>query len=445
MSASPPFQISIIGRPNVGKSTLFNSLLRKRRAITAPEPGVTRDTISEPVLWNGVPVLLSDSGGIMLETQDPLDRTILSKSLETVRQADLLIWLISLNEFTPEDQLIREFLYPMRHKTILAVNKADITEKEPEAYNYYQLGFETLIPISALHNRNLEQLRDECLNALRPKTPAAGTPEPEPAKEEPPAIRFVLIGQTNTGKSSLNNALLQREASLVSDLSGTTRDVLKNSFVWDRTTFELSDTAGIRRKSKVKENVEYYSVHRAIRSLDEADLAVLLIDSSVGLQQQDKKIAQQIIKRGRGLIIGLNKIDLCPQSAKMLKALDEETKFAFPHLAYVPICKFSALTGKGIPDLLRTMKRVYAQLTRRIGTGLLNQALQHWISYHPPPSRSKPFRVRYITQVNVNPLEFVLFVNRSKGFPQQYIHFIQNQIRRELGFPEVPISIHLRE
>ncbi|MEM9424945.1 MAG: ribosome biogenesis GTPase Der, partial [Spirochaetota bacterium] len=312
-----------------------------------------------------------------------------------------------------------------------------------EAYNFYEYGFPHLLMVSALHRRGLEPLRCECVHFLQQKRGQEEVEPPEQAAE----IRFALIGKPNTGKSTLYNLLAGADASIVSDMPGTTRDVLRQRFTRGDKVYELMDTAGIRRKSKVGENVEYYSVNRALKSLDDVDVAVLLIDSCKGIQQQDKKIARQIIKRGRGFVFALNKVDLLDSGTKnAIRSLEEDTRDLFPHLHYAPICSLSALSGKGTRQLLGAIDKVYEQLNRRINTGLLNQALQDWVrTYSPPGNGSLRFKVRYLTQVEVNPLRFILFVNHSRNFPQSYLSFLQNQIRKELGFMNVPLHLHLHD
>ncbi len=471
-SAESPIlgHIAIVGRPNVGKSTLFNSLLGQRRSITSPESGVTRDVITEQINFQGFEVLVSDSGGIRADLKGPiqpkarkgqaddtlcswpqLNQCVQSRSLALLKKVDLILWVLALSEFNAEDQQLLEQLQPLREKVILVINKVDTKEKQPQAYNFYEYGFPNLVIISALHRRGFQQLEQNCIAFLQQQVKVI--PElQETAKDitgysQNPQIRFTLIGRPNTGKSTLCNALVGHETSLVSDMPGTTRDVITQQFCWKGKFYQLTDTAGIRRKNKVQENVEYYSVNRAIKNLDNVDVAVLLIDSREGIQQQDKKIAQQIIKRGRGLILALNKIDLLETGAKAaLRELEENTRELFPHLRYAPVCTISALSGKGMKQLLQVIDRVYLQLNKRINTGLLNQALQDWVRYEPPPSHgSLRFKVRYLTQVEVNPLRFILFVNRSKSFPQSYLNFIQNKIRKELGFKDVTLHLHLHE
>lgn len=505
LKKSNAMRISIVGRPNVGKSTIFNALTKSRKAITAPESGVTRDVVTEQLIWDGLPVQLQDSGGLRVEFPSHLEKLVQQKSLSMLKDSDLILWVLALGEFSAEDELIKETLLPMRDKCILVVNKVDIKEKEHEALNFYELGFSPLCPISSLHRRGLEELQEECLSFLRENYPEryasllvqpaedfagteaanttlgelgaktfeatalegeeedleglAATAYEEMSMEElqeleqnvqqeaePRSIRIALIGKPNTGKSTLCNHLLGEDFSLVSDIAGTTRDVLEYSFSRNGQDYVLYDTAGIRRKNKVHANVEYYSVNRAIRTLGQVDLALLMIDSQEGLQIQDKKIAQQIIRRGKGLIFVLNKIDLLPNKQEVLRELEEDTKDMFPHLRYAPVCMISAMEGKGVRKLFPTMERIYEQLNSRINTGLLNQALQDWLRFHPPPSSGNShYKLRYLIQVSVNPLRFILFTNRTKGFPQSYLNFIQNQIRRELGFTDVPLFLHLHQ
>jgi GTPase len=257
-------------------------------------------------------------------------------------------------------------------------------------------------------------------------------------------VRIAILGKPNTGKSSLANRLTGTEKSIVSPIAGTTRDIVENSFTFRGKTFEILDTAGIRRKSRVKDPVEYYSVNRAFESIGMADLVFLIVDASEGLVDQDKKIAAQAIKEGRGVILVLSKWDLLPDGPRLLKEASEKLRFQFPVLHFAPIAPVSALTGFGVRSLLDTAVEVWGQLHQRVGTGKLNQALEGWLTHYRLPVKGH-YKIRFMTQVSANPVRFVAFVNRMSGFPVSYTQYLENCIRRDLGVPLVPVSIELRQ
>lgn len=437
--------VAIAGRPNVGKSSLFNRFLGRRKAITDPAPGVTRDPV--PAVWDleGLKVLLVDTGGYKLD-QEGLDVLVAQKSLETIAAADLVLLVLDVREFTPEDQALIEALRPWTDKIILAVNKVDTPEKENEVWSYHSLGFSRVMGISAAHGRNcgeLEELiRETVLSLDRGSPGTAGHPGEGPE----PDIRIALLGKPNTGKSTLLNRLTDRDLSIVSDIPGTTRDVVEGTFVSQKRSFRVLDTAGIRRKSKVEEDVEYYSVNRAIKTIEEADVVFLMIDAQEGLVDQDKKIASLVIRRGKGIILVLNKWDLMSKVGNQAQAVADRVRFVFPALDFAPLVPVSGMTGEGMDLLLKNCVNVWKQLNRRVETAKLNKALGEWTEYHPLPAvKGFQYKIRYITQVSANPLGFLAFVNRKKGFPETYVQFLRNQIRKDLGFSAVPFTLDLKQ
>ena len=385
--------ISIIGRPNVGKSTLFNRLIGKRRAITDPTPGVTRDPIPERWLLGNHPVTLVDSGGIKIE-KDSMDSLVAQKSLSLLDQSDCIIFMMDCSEVTGEDQMLLKTLRPYTDKLVLAVNKIDDVSREDLIWNFYNFGYQRIVGISAEHGLGIEELEDTLLGML-------SLERLDEAPQENETVKIAILGKPNTGKSTLTNLLTGRSVSIVSDIAGTTRDVMRGTFTYKGTDYTVLDTAGIRRKSKVEEDVEYYSVNRAIKTIDEADIVFLMVDVKEGLSEQDKKIAALIVRRGKGVIICLNKIDL--------------------------------LKGVG-------------QLNKRVDTSSLNEHLKAWgEEYQPPRGAVGHYKVLYATQVSVTPVRFLLFVNRIKDFPETYISYLKNCMRKDLGLPYIPIEISLRE
>jgi GTP-binding protein len=437
----------VVGRPNVGKSTLYNRLLGRRRAITDAQPGVTRDVVESEWSCAGIPVRLCDTGGVTAE-RGVFSKLVSERALETVRSAAVIVFLMDVTEVTGEDEEYIEALRPYADRVVLAVNKADNEKREQAAYAFYEYGFQTVIPISAEHGINIEALTDAIAEHLRELGPEhlleAG--EEEQAADEPPAVlRLAIMGKPNTGKSTLANVLTDSENSLVSEIPGTTRDVVEGQLRFQDTEIRVLDTAGMRRKSKVEEDVEYYSVNRAVHTLDECDCAFLVVDANEGLSDQDKKIAQLAVDRGRGIVIVLNKWDTMPDISNIFNAVEDRVRFMFPVLQFAPIIAVSSTERTGIGRLLRTTVKIWKQLNRRIETGRLNRALEEWTEETPPPMiKGRRLKLRYITQPQSNPVRFVLFVSRKHAFPDTYLSYIRNKIRSEFGFTDIPIKIELR-
>ncbi|MFP4011727.1 MAG: ribosome biogenesis GTPase Der [Spirochaetaceae bacterium] len=442
--------VAVIGRPNVGKSTLFNRLIRRRRAITDPTPGVTRDAV-EAEWWLGKRrIRLLDTGGYTEDTAE-FGPIVAERSLEIAHEADLLLLVMDVTAVVPEDETYLERLASLRDRVILVVNKVDNEEREHAAWDFYRYGFADVVSISAEHGRNVEELTtlverrlSELAEVGEPgdEEAAAG----EAASEQERLIKLAVLGRPNTGKSTLANALTGRDASLVSEIPGTTRDVVEGEFDYRDTRYRILDTAGMRRKQSIRSDVEYYSVNRAVSSISEADVVLLLVEADSGLAEQDKKIARLVVERGRGLVLVLSKWDLMSHIPNALNAVTDRLRFMFPIGSFAPIVPVSAVEKSGFRRLLETAYRVNAQLRKRVGTGELNRALAAWTEETPPPYiRGKRVKLYYITQVEAHPLVFVLFVSRARGFPGSYRSYIVNRIREEFGFNAVPIRLDLRE
>lgn len=435
-------KVVIAGRPNVGKSTLFNRLLHERRAITDPTPGVTRDPIEEDCFICGYPVRIMDTGGFKLEREPGtveamLDELVVEKTLASLKTADLILLLLEAGTITAEDEEFIALLRPYWSKVVAAVNKTEGGRREEEAYNFYQYGFDELIFISAEHGDRIDELSEMLVKKLDFSKVEEG--------EEEEKIRIAIVGKPNTGKSTLANRLTHSEASIVSDYAGTTRDIVEGDFEYKGQKFHIIDTAGIRRKAKVHENVEYYSVNRAIKSLDDADIVFHMIDAQEGLAEQDKKIVSLACERGLGVIFVLNKWDTQDQSRKAFRNAEQNMKIMFGQMSYAPVVALSALEGKGIKDLLNTALEIYGQLTHKIETGPLNTALKDWVAVYPPPaSRSGQFKVRYIVQTSTKPVNFLLFCTRPEVVSQSYLTFLKNRIRSDLGYDKIPVKLELK-
>jgi GTP-binding protein len=435
--------VALAGRPNVGKSTLFNRLLRKRRAITDPTPGVTRDPVEAECLLDGKPVKLIDTGGYKNEGNNTIDDLVVEKTLDTIKKANLIVLLLEAGEITREDEEFIGLLRPYQERLIIAVNKTEGGRRSADAWNLLSYGFEKVFMISAEHGDNVGELVQEIVSRLDwAKVEQQVGSE---AAEEQEIIRIALLGKPNTGKSTLSNRLTSSEASIVSDIPGTTRDVVEGVFNWKSKSFKILDTAGMRRKSKVSENIEYYSVNRAVKAINDADIVVLLIDAQEGLSEQDKKIAALAHDKGRGIIMALNKWDTMPQEKNTLKNEVEKIHFFFAKMEYAPIVPVSAKDGGGVDKLLSTALTMYGQLNTRIETGRLNQALARWLEEYPPPYGPRTrFNVKYAAQVSVNPVNFVFFTSRAHAVSESYISYLRNKIRKDLGFSFIPVGIKIR-
>ncbi len=435
--------VVIAGRPNVGKSTLFNRFLHKRVAITNDQPGVTRDPVEATAILNDKPVHLVDTGGYKL-TRDigtmeaELDDYVVERSLDMIDKADVVILLLEAGVITGEDE---EFILKMRpywNKLIAAVNKTEGGKNEAEAWNYAKYGFDELIFISAEHGDRISDLT----NLVTSRCDFSNV---KVVSEERP-IKIAILGKPNTGKSTLSNRLTHSENSIVCDYAGTTRDVVEGVFTYAGRNFKVLDTAGIRRKARVTDDVEYYSVNRAIKTLDECDVVFLLIDAVEGLAEQDKKICSLAYEKGRAIIFVLNKWDLKDdQSNKAIKDVRNWMNIMFAHMDFAPILPLSALEGKGIKDLLNTTIDLYGQLTKKIGTSSLNNALQDWLDRYPPPaSKTSHFKIRYMTQVSTNPVSFIIFATRPEVVPETYITYLKNRIREDLGYDQIPVQLEMK-
>jgi GTP-binding protein len=441
--------VAIVGRPNVGKSTLFNRLVGRRHAITDPTPGVTRDPVGQPATLAGCDVRLVDTGGYTTDS-DPLARAISDRALRVIRESSVVLLVVDGTELTALDQEFVEELRPFSDRLVLVVNKLDTGARDDLLWEFHSLGMDRVVGVSAAHGRNVDELETVVAPLLAPDGECAGAGSEEsgeagPAEEELP-IRIAVLGQPNTGKSTLVNRLTVSENSIVADAPGTTRDVIEGEFEWNSHRFRVLDTAGIRRKSKVTESIEYYSVTRAIDTIRDAEVVVLLIDAEQGLTDQDKKIAALVVERGRGIVLALSKWDLMPKLGNQFNALRDRIDFLFPILQFAPLVPISGLTGNGLDQMLDAIVKVRNQLQHRVETGKLNRHLRRWLEETPPPlhHRHRP-RIKYMTQVDRLPVTFVAFVNTRKGIPDSYVSYLRNRIRTDFGLDKIPIRLELRE
>lgn len=433
----------IAGRPNVGKSTLFNRFMQRRLAIVDPTPGVTRDPVEGTAIINGKPVHLMDTGGYKL-TRDVgtmeavLDDLVVERSLEMIKKADLILLLLDAGQVTGEDEEFIQELRPYWNKVVAAVNKTEGGRNESAAWNFARFGFKKMFFISAQHGDNISELAEYLTSRMD------FSKVKEVSAEQP--IRIAIMGKPNTGKSTLSNRLTHSNASIVSNYAGTTRDTVEGVFEYSGKKFQVLDTAGIRRKAKVHENIEYYSVNRAIKTLDRCDVVFLMIDAMEGLAEQDKKICSLAFERGRGIIFVLNKWDLKEdQSKKVIRDTKKWINIMFGQMEFAPILTLSALEGTGIKALLNECIELYGQLNHKIPTTSLNMALKDWLFKYPPPaSKTAHFKIRYMTQKSVNPVSFLIFATRPEVVPETYVTYLKNRIREDLGFDKIPVQLEMK-
>jgi GTP-binding protein len=441
----------LVGRPNVGKSTLFNRLTGRRRAIVAPIPGTTRDVIAHPGEWQGRHFQMVDTGGMFGASEDPLHALVLDRGRRALADADLLVLLVDGREgVVPGDREIAKAAREANKPVILAINKADDKRVREGQLDFYQLGFDSVFTISAEHGEGTGDLLDaivERLNLPREKTRPDDEAEPPPAPDTG-EVNIVIIGRPNAGKSSLVNRLLREERMIVSEMPGTTRDSVDSPLMWHKRQFRIVDTAGIRRPGRVAKSgqVESVSVLLARRAIENADIAVILIDAQAGATDQDATIAGEADKAGCGIILVANKWDLMKDRGPgFSKEFDEALRHQIKFLDYVPLLHLSAVTGERTPKLLEMIDKVAASRMQRVKTPELNKFMKEVTAAHPPPSAGRSeVRILYAAQTGVAPPTFVLFTNVATEFHFSYERFLVNKLREAFGFMGTPIRLHVR-
>jgi GTP-binding protein len=438
-------QVTIVGRPNVGKSTLFNRILGRRRAITDPTPGVTRDPVGHTATLGRHEVKLVDTGGYTTGG-DELARAISGRALRAIDESDVILLVVDGTDLTPLDEEFLEQLRPFGDRLVLVVNKLDTELRDDLVWEFHALGVDRVVGLSAAHGRGMEELA-AAVDPLLDRDPADDHADSAGAVEgeEENTIQLAILGQPNTGKSTLVNRLTNSDNSLVSSVPGTTRDVIEGVFEWRSQHFLVLDTAGIRRKSKVTENIEYYSVNRAIETIKDAEVVVLLIDAEKGLTDQDKKISALVVERGRGIVLALSKWDVMPKMGNQFQAIRDRIDFLFPILNFAPLIPLSGMTGSGVDNLLEAVTKVRNQLHYRVETGKLNRHLAKWVDENPPPvrGRRRP-KFKYMTQVDRLPVTFVAFVSNERNIAESYVGYLRNRIRADFGLDKIPIRLELR-
>ncbi len=430
--------VAIVGRPNVGKSTLFNQIGKRRVSIVDDFPGVTRDRIYMDAEWLEHHFTMIDTGGIELESSDKLLDSMRQQAQIAIREADVIVFIVDgRTGLTDGDVEIARILRAAKKPVILGVNKIDSPKQELDVYEFYNLGLGDPIAIAAANSLNLGDLLDAIVEAF-PKNDAEEVDNDE--------IRIAVIGRPNVGKSSLVNTLLGEERVIVSDIPGTTRDAIDTHFTKDDTKYTLIDTAGMRRRGKIDEPVERYSVMRSLRAVDRANVVLMVINAFEGITEQDKKIAGYAHESGKGVIIVVNKWDIFPdKNEKSTLRFTEELRKEIAFLQYAPVLYTSALTGQRVQRVTELVKYVAEQQSMRIQTSVLNELLRDAVSVNPPPShKGKQLKLYFMTQTDIEPPKFIIFVNDPELMHFSYLRFIENKLRENFGFEGTPIKLIVR-
>lgn len=431
--------VAIVGRPNVGKSTLFNIFANSRISIVEDTPGVTRDRIYASGEWQNNEFMMVDTGGIEIMNTDSIAVSIRTQAQIAIREADVILFLCDARTgITDEDAQVAKLLRQSQKPIVLAVNKADSPKQELNVYEFYNLGIGEPMPISATNHLGLGDLLDAVVGKFKELNLDFDD-------EEEDIIKVALIGRPNVGKSSIFNLLVGQERSIVSNVPGTTRDAIDTEVVKDGQHFLFIDTAGMRRKSQVEENIERYSVMRALRAVDRSDVVLMVIDAVDGVTEQDKKIAGYAHEAGKGVVLVVNKWDLYEKKNDSTIRYTEELRKELIFLQYAPVVYVSALTRQRINRLPELIKFVAEQCAMRIATNVLNQLIEDAVALNPTPSdKGVRLRILYATQVKIKPPTFVIFVNNPEIMHFSYQRYIENKLRESFGFEGTPIKLIIR-
>lgn len=422
--------VCLIGRPNTGKSTLFNRLINEKKAIILDTPGVTRDRIYGIVNYKDKSFNLIDTGGIDL-AKESFNDTIKMQAELAIDESDVIVFVIDgKSELTSNDLLISSLLKKTHKKVIVAVNKLDDPIHNDNVYNYYELGFDTYIPISGEHKKGINELLDEITKDFNPYT----------TEEDSAFLKFSIIGRPNVGKSSLINALLNEERVIVSDIAGTTRDAIDTKFTYDKEDFIVIDTAGMRKKGKVYENIEKYSVLRSLKAIERSNVCVLVINAEEGIIEHDKHIASYAISAGKAIVIVVNKWDLVENKDEEMKKWIKDIRNNFQFMPYANIVFLSSKTKTRIHTLMPEIIKAYESATREVKTSALNDCIREAVAIHEPPSyKGKRLKIYFVHQDGTMPPKFEFSVNNKKLIHFSYERYLENQIRENFDFTGTPI------
>lgn len=426
--------VAIVGRPNVGKSTLFNRIIGRRLAIVEDTAGITRDRIYAEADWNGREFVVIDTGGIVLNEVDPLRAQVTAQAQVALDEADVVLFMVDAAAgITPADEEIADHLRGASKPVFVVANKADNDARDQESGEFYALGVGDVHPVSSLNGRSVADLLDVVVAAL---------PEEREAPYPEDAIKIAIVGRPNVGKSSLLNAILGERRVIVSDIPGTTRDAIDTVFRRDGNTVVLIDTAGIRKSGKIQGSVEYYTVLRAVRALERADVAMIVIDAFDGLRDGDKRVAGFAHEAGRACVVVVNKWDLC--SEQKMKEFAGDIHTQLPFLGYAPVVFTSAVEGTGVLDAVDTALDAASNHNLRIPTGELNRLIQDAVDAHPYSRKGRDLKVRYATMSGVQPPSIVLFVNEPDLMHFSYLRYLENQIRQVYSYEGTPLRLIVR-
>ena len=431
--------VAVVGRPNVGKSTLFNRIVKQRLAITEDQPGATRDRLYSKGEWLGKEFFLVDTGGMTFDSGDLLASDVTKQAKVAVDECDVIIFVVDARTgITTEDQQITQILRRENKPIVIAVNKVEeFKRQELDFIEFYSLGFPVMVPISAANGFGIGDLLDEVI---------VNFTEEHDETEDEGVLKVTFIGRPNVGKSSMVNKLLGQERVIVSDIPGTTRDSIDSKLTVDGEKFILVDTAGLRRKSKVEENIEYYSVLRSIRAIERSDVAILVVDATTGVTEQDKKVAGFAHEGGKGCIIMVNKWDLLEKDNSSTKDFTKHLRKELAYMEYAPIIFVSALTGQRTQKILPLAKQVAESNSKRISTSLVNDVIFDAIAVTPPQTdRGRFLKILYASQVSIKPPTFVFFVNNAEIMHFSYLRFLENQLRTAFGFEGTPLRMLVRQ
>ena len=432
------FTVAIVGRPNVGKSTLFNRLLEQRKAIVEDTPGVTRDRQYGIADWNGKNFYVIDTGGFVPESEDVFEKEIAKQVEVAVEEASVVLFVVDVvTGITALDDAMADVLRRATKPVFLVVNKVDNNERLLEAAEFYSLGFEKIFFISSISGSGTGEVLDEITSLMG---------DDSELEEETGIPKFAIIGQPNVGKSSLLNALIGEERTIVSEIAGTTRDTIHTRYKLFQKDFILIDTAGIRRKAKVHEDLEFYSVIRAIKAMDEADVCMLLLDAEKGIAAQDLSIFSLAARKGKGVVVLVNKWDLLEKSTNTAKEYEKTLKQRLAPFSDVPVLFISAKEKTRIFKAIEVAIQVFENRQRKVPTAKLNDVILKAIeSYHPPVVRGRPIKIKYVTQLPTAVPSFAFFCNFPDDVKTPYKNYLENKVRESFDFTGVPVRIFFRK
>lgn len=426
--------VCLVGKPNVGKSSIFNRLIKENKSIIMDTPGVTRDRIYGKVEYNNKRFHLIDTGGISLGDDD-FQKDILAQATLAIDEADLVLFVVDgIEDIDASDRKVAEILHRTSKPVIMVVNKLDNDKRKDNLYNFYELGFSELIAVSASHNMGINELLNTITKDL-----------PEEEIKEDNTIKFSIIGRPNVGKSSLINAILNEDRAIVSDIAGTTRDAIDTKFKYNHEDITVIDTAGMRKKGKIYESVEKYSLIRSLKAIDRSDVCVLVIDASTGIIEHDKHIASYALDAGKGIVICVNKWDTINNPDSDIRNWKEEIKNEFQFIPYAHVVFLSAKTKKRVSTLMPEVINAYNNNRKEVKTSLLNNIIMEAVSLHEPPSyKGKRLKIYFVSQTGNCPPKFTFSVNNKGLVHFSYERYLENQIRNNIDFDGTPIILQFK-